>query len=119
MPFTSLILIPASDALRKIDFILAHVYCINGPVLPLKSIDSAGLKVIFLRGSTLRMKYFNAPRPTIRLMLSISSLVQFSNFPKSAEVLAASSIIPSIKSSASTTVPSRLFIFPFGSSTIP
>ena len=35
-------------------------------LLSLKSILSSGLKSMFLRASTLRMKYFNARRPTMR-----------------------------------------------------
>ena len=47
----------------------------NGPVLPLKSIDSSGLKSIFLRASTFRMKYFSAPKPTMRAISFFSSSV--------------------------------------------
>ena len=91
----------------------------KGPVLPLKSMLSSGLKSMFLRASTLRMKYFSAPIPTMRATFCFSSSVISLNFPSSSLVLRASSIIAAISSSASTTVPSRLFILPFGSSTIP
>ena len=64
---------PFSSALRSTDLIRAYVYWINGPVFPLKSMDSLGLNVIFLRGSTFSKKYFNAPSPTVSLIFSASS----------------------------------------------
>ena len=63
---------------------------------------------MFLRGSTFRMKYFNAPRPTMRAISSASSGVISSTLPSSCEVSLAVDTISSIRSSASTTVPSRL-----------
>ena len=92
----------------------------KGPVFPLKSMLSSGLNSMFLRASTLRMKYFNAPMPTMRAISCASSSVIFSSlFTLSALICLASAIMVAIRSSASTTVPSRLFILPLGSSTIP
>ena len=92
----------------------------KGPVLPLKSIDSSGLKSMFLRGSTFRMKYLSAPSPTLRAISSASSLLMFSSrLTLSRLTSRASAIIWSISSSASTTVPSRDFILPLGNSTMP
>ncbi|CUP40245.1 Uncharacterised protein [Segatella copri] len=67
----------------------------------------------------MRMKYFNAPRPTMREISWRSSSLMSLNLPSSSLVWRASLIISAIRSSASTTVPSRLFIFPLGNSTIP
>ena len=50
---------------------------------------------------------------------SFSSSLKPSNFPNSSEIVLAVSVISWIRSSASTTVPSLLFIFPLGRSTIP
>ena len=77
---------PCSAAFRKTERIRAYVYCMNGPVFPLKSIDSFGLKVIFLRGSTFKMKYFREPNPTMREILAASSGVISSSLPSSCEI---------------------------------
>ena len=45
----------------------SKAYCIKGPVFPLKSIDSSGLKSIRLLGSTFNIKY-----------LSDSKIIKFS-----------------------------------------
>ena len=109
-----------SSAFLRMLRMRAYVYCMNGPVLPLKSMLSSGLKSIFLRASTLRMKYLRAPRPTMRAISCASaSEMSSSLLTLSLLISRASSIIFSIKSSASTTVPSRLFILPLGSSTMP
>ena len=57
---------PFSAALRRMERMRAWVYWMNGPVLPLKSMDSFGLKSMVFFGSTLMMKYLRAPRPIMR-----------------------------------------------------
>ncbi len=110
---------PCSSAFLRIDLIRAWVYCINGPVFPLKSMDSLGLKSIVFFGSTFIMKYLSAPSPIVWKSLSFSSSGISASLPDSTDVSFASSYIFSMRSSASTTVPSRDFILPSGSSTIP
>ena len=109
---------PASAALRSTEQIRAWVYWMNGPVLPLKSIDSRGSKSIVFFGSTFRMKYLSAPNPTIVETASASSSVQPSSLPSSSDISRAVDTMSAIRSSASTTVPSRDFILPSGSSTM-
>ena len=91
----------------------------NGPVLPLKSMDSRGSKSMVFLGSTLRMKYLSAPSPTIVDTALASSSEQPSSLPSSADISRAVATMPAIRSSASTTVPSRDFILPSGNSTMP
>ena len=111
---------PDSEALRRMERIRAYVYWMNGPVFPLKSMLSAGLNNMFFRASTFNIKYFKAPKPTIRaISLASSSLKSVSLLILSSDILRALLIISATRSSASTTVPSRLFILPLGSSTMP
>ena len=109
----------AVPVLRKILLMRAWVYCIKGPVKPWKSILSSGLNNIFFFGSTRSKKNFKAPIPIISFSACNSVTVKSFTFPNSAVFSAAMRIILSTKSSASTTVPSLLFILPVGNSTIP
>ena len=65
------------------------------------------------------MKYFKAPKAMVSYKEVFSLLFRESSLPKDSETVFACDIIPLIRSSASTTVPSLLFIFPLGKSTIP
>ena len=109
----------ATVAFRRIEQMRACVYWMKGPVLPLKSMDSFGLKSIVFLGSTLMMKYLRAPRPIMWYSRSFSSSLRSASLPLSSEVFFASSYMLWMRSSASTTVPSRDFILPSGSSTMP
>ena len=110
---------PASAALRSTERMRAWVYWMKGPVLPLKSIDSRGSNSIVFLGSTFNIKYLRAPSPTIVETAFASSSVHPSSLPSSADISRAVETMSAIRSSASTTVPSRDFILPSGSSTIP
>ena len=52
----------SNSVFRKIACILAYVYCIKGPVLPLKSTDSLGSKVIFFLGLLLTFSSLTAQK---------------------------------------------------------
>ena len=92
---------------------------VKGAVLPFMSIDSSGLNIMFFLGSTFKIKYFNAPKPTMLDNSAISASEKSSVLPNWRVFSSAISTMLCIKSSASTTVPSLDFIFPLGSSTIP
>ena len=81
--------------------------------------DSLGSNNILFLGSTFKIKYFKAPKPIVLLSSSFSDGVNSSILPSSLDNSVAFNFISEINSSPSTTVPSRLFIFPDGKSTIP
>ena len=81
--------------------------------------DSFGLNNILFLGSTFKIKYFNADNPICSANICFSVSLNAADFSDAAKKALASSVISLIKSSASTTVPSRLFILPSGKSTMP
>ena len=100
------------------ELIRAAAYWMYGPVSPSNFREAAGSNMIVVFGLNFSSMNFNAPRPMISPR-SASSAGSSSSPPRSLQASVASFAISSKRSSASTTVPSRLFILPVGRLTMP